>query len=75
MMLLCTTTNTYDDDNATPPPMERASVNLNNLTDVRAHEEMQHPAIQSGMNIRTMYSRVRTVVGKVNRTSSNIHSL
>ena len=51
-----------DDDNATPPPMERASVNLNHLTDVRAHEEIATP-------------RVRTVVGKVNRSSSNIHSL
>ena len=61
-----------DNDDATPPPMQRASVDLNDLTDIRAHE---HPAFQSGMNIRTMCSRVRTVAGEVNHTSSNIHSL
>ena len=30
-----------DDDNATPPPMQRASVDLN---DVRAHEEIATPS-------------------------------
>ena len=30
-----------DDDNATSPPMQRASVNLN---DIRAHEEITTPS-------------------------------
>ena len=33
-----------DDDDATPPPMQRASVDLNDLTDVRAHEEIATPS-------------------------------
>ena len=33
-----------DDDNATSPPMQRASVDLNDLTDIRAHEEIATPS-------------------------------
>ena len=32
-----------DDDDAPPPPMQRASIDLKDLTDVRAHEEIATP--------------------------------
>ena len=35
-------------------------------------KKLQHPAIQSGMNIRTMYSRVRTVAGEVDHTITSM---
>ena len=33
-----------DEDDAPPPPMERASVDLKDLNDVRAHEEIATPS-------------------------------
>ena len=33
-----------DDDDATPPPMQRASVDLKDLSDVRSHEEIATPS-------------------------------